>query len=56
MDVMIKTKPQDDPVYLFMSKKQTEGKTYYVYMAVGVNKFPRFYYGWVKEYLVFFFK
>ncbi len=51
MDVLIKTKPQDDPVYLFMDKKRSEGKAYYVYMTAGANKFLRIYYGRVKEYL-----
>ncbi len=51
MDVLIKTKPQDDQVYLFMDKKRTQGKPYYVYMTAGANKFLRIYYGRVKEYL-----
>ena len=51
MDVLIKTMPQDDPVYLFMDKKRAEGKPYYVYMTAGANKFLRIYYGRVKEYL-----
>ena len=51
MDVLIKNKPQDDPVYLFMDKKRAEGKPYYVYMTAGANKFLRIYYGRVKEYL-----
>lgn len=51
MDVLIKNKPQDDPVYLFMDKKRTQGKPYYVYMTAGANKFLRIYYGRVKEYL-----
>ena len=51
MDVLIKTKPHDDPVYLFMDKKRSEGKAYYVYMTAGANKFLRIYYGKVKEYL-----
>lgn len=51
MDCLIKTMPQDDPVYLFMDKKRTEGKPYYVYMTAGANKFLRIYYGRVKEYL-----
>ena len=51
MDVLIKTKPQDDPVYLFLDKKRAEGKPYYVYMTAGANKFLRIYYGRVKEYL-----
>ncbi len=51
MDCLIKTMPQDDPVYLFMNKKRTQGKPYYVYMTAGANKFLRIYYGRVKEYL-----
>ena len=51
MDALIKTKPQDDPVYLFMDKKRSQGKPYYVYMTAGANKFLRIYYGRVKEYL-----
>lgn len=50
MDCLIKTKP-DDPVYLFMDKKRLQGKTYYVYMTAGANKFLRVYYGRVREYL-----
>lgn len=50
MDVLIKTKP-DDKVYLFMDKKRSQGKSYYVYMTAGANKFLRIYYGRVKEYL-----
>ena len=51
MDCLIKTMPQDDPVYLFMDKKRAQGKSYYVYMTAGANKFLRIYYGKVKEYL-----
>ena len=51
MDVLIKTKPTDDAVYLFLDKKRAQGKPYYVYMTAGVNKFLRIYYGRVKEYL-----
>lgn len=51
MDVLIQTKPQADPVYLFMDKKRAQGKPYYVYMTAGANKFLRIYYGRVKEYL-----
>lgn len=50
MDILIKTKP-DDAVYLFMDKKRSEGKPYYVYMTAGANKFLRIYYGRVREYL-----
>jgi transposase len=52
MDVLIKTMPQDDPVYLFLDKKRAQGKPYYVYMTAGANKFLRIYYGRVKEYLM----
>lgn len=51
MDCLLKTIPQDDPVYLFMDKKRSEGKPYLVYMTAGANKFLRIYYGRVKEYL-----
>lgn len=51
MDVLIKTMPQDDPVYKFLDKKRAQGKPYYVYMTAGANKFLRIYYGRVKEYL-----
>ena len=51
MDVLIKTIPQDDPIYQFLDKKRTLGKSYYVYMIAGANKFLRIYYGRVKEYL-----
>lgn len=51
MDVLIKTMPQDDPVYQFLDKKRAQGKPYYVYMTAGANQFLRIYYGRVKEYL-----
>lgn len=51
MDCLLKTMPQDDPVYLFMDKKRSEGKPYLVYMTAGANKFLRIYYGRVKEHL-----
>ena len=51
MDSLLKSMPQDDPVYRFMDKKRTEGKPYLVYMTAGANKFLRIYYGRVKEYL-----
>ncbi len=51
MDCLLKTKPQDDPVYAFIDKKRAQGKPYYVYMTAGANKFLRIYYGKVKEYL-----
>ena len=54
MDALIKTMPQDDPVYLFLDKKRAQGKPYYVYMTAGANKFLRIYYGRVNEYLATF--
>ena len=51
MECLLKTMPQDDPVYCFMDKKRAEGKPYLVYMTAGANKFLRVYYGKVKEYL-----
>ncbi|MBM6804629.1 IS110 family transposase, partial [Mediterraneibacter glycyrrhizinilyticus] len=33
MDVLIKTMPQDDPVYQFLDTKRAQGKAYYVYMT-----------------------
>ena len=51
MDCLVKTQPQDDPVYAFIDKKRAQGKPYYVYMTAGANKFLRIYYGRVKEYL-----
>ena len=51
MKSLIQTKPIDDPVYLFLDKKRSEGKPYHVYMTAGANKFLRIYYGKVKECL-----
>lgn len=42
-------KPQDDPVYLFMMKKEQEGKTLNVAKMAGVNKFLRIYYARIME-------
>ena len=51
MDVLIKTHPQDAPVYQFIDKKRAQGKSYYVYMTADANKFLRIYYVRVKNYL-----
>ena len=51
MQVLLKTKPQDNPVYDFLIKKQSEGKHYYSYMNAAANKFLRIYYAKVKEVL-----
>lgn len=50
MYVLIKTTPQDNSVYLFINKKHTESKPYYVHMTASDNKFSHIYYGRVKEY------
>ena len=52
MEVLIKTMPQDAPVYQFLDQKRAQDKPYYVYMTAGANKFLRIYYGREKEYLV----
>ena len=51
MDMLLRTSPINDPVYMFLCKKRAQGKPYYVYMTAGANKFLRIYYGRVKEYL-----
>ena len=40
--------PQDDPVYLFLVKKEQEGKPFNVAKMAAVNKFLRIYYAKVK--------
>lgn len=47
----LKRSPADEPVYLFLDKKRSEGKPYYVYMTAAANKFLRIYYARVKECL-----
>ena len=49
MQALKLTKPQDDPVYLFMLKKEQEGKPYNVAQMAGVNKFLRIYYARAME-------
>ena len=51
MDCILRQKPGNDSVYLFLDKKRSEGKHYYVYMMAGANKFLRIYYARVNEYL-----
>lgn len=43
------SKPINDPVYLFMVKKEREGKAKKVAKMAGLNKFLRIYYARVKE-------
>jgi len=52
MQVLLQTKPVDNPVYDFLIKKQSEGKHYYSYMNAAANKFLRIYYARVKEVLI----
>lgn len=47
----LKKSPPDEPVYLFLDKKRSEGKPFYVYMTAAANKFLRVYYARVKEAL-----
>ncbi|MDO5328475.1 MAG: IS110 family transposase [Clostridia bacterium] len=49
MQALKLTKPQDDPVYFFMIKKEQEGKPYNVAKMAGVNKFLRIYYARAME-------
>jgi transposase len=51
MSVLLQRSPTDEPVYLFMDKKRSEGKPYRVYMMASANKFLRIYYASVKSYL-----
>lgn len=50
MTILIQNAPADDKVFLFLDKKRSEGKPYYVYMTASANKFLRIYYGRVNEY------
>ena len=49
MQALKLTKPQDDPIYQFMLKKEQEGKPYNVAKMAGVNKFLRIYYARAME-------
>jgi transposase len=51
MQALKLTRPQDDPVYLFLIKKEQEGKPYNVAKMAGVNKFLRIYYARAMEAL-----
>jgi len=41
-----------DPVFLFMDRKRSEGKHFYVYMVAGATKLMRIYYARVKAHLI----
>lgn len=51
MQALKLARPQDDPVYLFLVKKEQEGKPYNVAKMAGVNKFLRIYYARAMEVL-----
>ena len=51
MQSLIKHQATGDPVYEFIQKKRSEGKSYKEAMIAGLNKFLRIYYGKVKELL-----
>lgn len=48
MTIILQTQPQDEPVFQFMDKKRSEGKSYKVYTMASANKFLRIYYARVK--------
>lgn len=49
MQALKLTKPQDDPVYLFILKKERESKPHNVAKMAGVNKFLRIFYARAME-------
>lgn len=49
--VILRVSDEKNPVYVFMDKKRSEGKHFYVYMVAGCAKFLRIYYARVKEAL-----
>ena len=49
MKSLIQHKPEGDPVYCFIQKKRSEGKSGKEAMIAGLNKFLRVYYGRVSE-------
>ena len=49
MQALKLTRPQDDPVYLFLLKKEQEGKPYNVAKMAAVNKFLQIYYARAME-------
>ena len=49
MKCLKSNKPESDAVYLFILKKEAEGKATKVAKIAGLNKFLRIYYARVKE-------
>ena len=50
--IILRLSDPDNPIYLFMAKKRSEGKHFYVYMVAGAAKFLRIYYARVLEALI----
>lgn len=51
MQVILQSKPINEPVYQFLDHKRAEGKPYRVYMIADAHKFLRIYYARVMEAL-----
>ena len=51
MSIILRTANPDEPVFIFLDKKRSEGKHYLVYMMAAANKFLRIYYAKVNGYL-----
>ena len=49
--IILRLSDAENPVFLFMDKKRSEGKHFYVYIVAGCAKFLRIYYARVKEVL-----
>ena len=49
MTILLQNAPADEPVFQFLDRKRSEGKSYYVYMTAGANKFLRRYYGKARD-------
>jgi len=56
MSCLLQNAPPDEAVYQFLDRKRAEGKSYYVYMTAGANKFLRIYFGKVRDYLAAFYE
>ena len=51
MQVILQSKPINEPVYQFLDRKRAEGKPYRVYMIAAAHKFLRIYYARVMQAL-----
>ena len=51
VEMYLKRKLADEPVYQFLDRKRSEGKLYKVYMTAAENKFLRIYYARVNQVL-----